>query len=161
MFRNEAAQCLQLRQGGEGRLVGEVVLACLDYAGADCCPLVRDGGRGDELQAVVFQQVREAGDGLGLGIARLIGAKALRAWIVNVRQRCPGFDQAIGLAVDVAVVQVGRGKLELTRCDHGRRLPLGRIGCALADAHSHPKPTSVLYRALATTVRMHSTMALL
>ena len=73
----------------------------------------------------------------------------------------PGFDQAIGLAVDVAMVQVGRGKFEFTRPDHRHRLPLRRIGCALADAHSHPKPTSVLYRALATTVRMHNTIALL
>jgi len=65
---NDSFGGVELVEGGEGRLVGEVVLAGFHHAATDGTAIAGHGGGGDEVHGAVGQDFVERAGDLGLRI---------------------------------------------------------------------------------------------
>ena len=128
---------VELGHGGEGGLVGEIVLACAHDTEAEGAPLAGDVGAADHVGIRVGQHLL-LGEGhlhLGIGldeIGHLVGIR-----VVDVFQGAAGLQQSVGHAINMAMIQVGRGKDELAGFYHRGGLALGRVGHAVGCIHFH------------------------
>jgi len=128
---SDAAGFLELFEGGEGRFVGEVVLAGGHDAAADGAALVGDGGGGDEADVGIVEDfVERAGDA---GLRKFLQEDVAFNGIgfEDPAEFGAGFEEAVALAVDVAVVEVRGGENEFARFHHGARLALRGVGHAV------------------------------
>ena len=122
---------VELVQGSERRLIGEVVFAGGHDAAAEGAAVARDGGGADELDGRVREDlVQRAGD-LGLGVFCHESLDLFRIGIVDPFEFGPGLDEAVALAVDVAVVEVCGREGEFAGLYHRARFALGGVGHAV------------------------------
>jgi hypothetical protein len=117
----------KLIERGEGGLVRKVVLPSLQDPATDRAALGRDGRGRDQLHGGIVENLVEA--------ARLPGARVLGdecgdlpgVGIIDPFQLAAGFEQAIGLAEDMTMVQVRHGEWELAAPHHRVREALRRV----------------------------------
>ncbi len=110
---DSGAGLIELIEGGEGGLVGEVILAGFHDFAAERAAVAGDGGGGDERDVGVGQDFIEAAGFLCLRIFGEEGGDLGGIGIVGPLELAAGFEEAVGLAVDVAVIEVGGGEDEL------------------------------------------------
>ena len=115
---------IELRQRCKGGLVGEVVLACFHDADTKRAAVAGDGGAGDQFDLRISQNFIE---GAGDLCCRVFGAKGRDFFFIGVEDPLElgtGFQQAVALAVNVAMVEMDGGEYEFARLDHGTRSAL-------------------------------------
>lgn len=110
---------LELFEAGQRRLVREVVLAGVHTADAQLSPQIRDRRGGDELNlGVVEDRLQVGGERRAVLGGEFAGGLGV-VGIEGVLERRAGLGEAVGLAVDVAVVHRGDREAELAWPDHG------------------------------------------
>ena len=126
-LRHHLLGAVQLLQGGEGRFVGEVVLARLHGAQPQRTALVCNRRAADHVRFFVVKQFFLAPGDFHLRVRFYERFHLLRVGVVDVLQRAARFQQAVRHAVDVPVVKVRGRKDKFTRLHDGLRLAFGRI----------------------------------
>ena len=110
-----AAGLLELIEACEGSFVGKIILPGVHNAAAERAAFIGNGSRSDKSHFGVikdfFQRARRA----GLGKLFLERSHFLRIGIEHPLELRASLDQAVALAVDVAVVEVGRRYEKLAR----------------------------------------------
>ena len=109
----------QLIEGGEGSLVGEIVLACRHGAQTETAALAGDGGAGDEVGVLILEGLLLASCGDGLRIVLQESGDLFGVGVPDILQGSAGLQKTVGHAVDVAVIQAYRGEDKFTGLDHG------------------------------------------
>jgi hypothetical protein len=122
---------LQMGHGGEGRFVGEVVLARAHDLAADRAAFGGHGGGGDEMNGRVVKDFVEAAGDLHARELALEGLELGRIGVIDPFELAAGFDETVALAVDVTVFEVGGGENEFAGLDHGLRFAFGGVGHAV------------------------------
>ena len=128
----------QLLQGGEGGLVGEIILSRCHDPAAKGPPLRGDMGSGHQYGLRVGQQRFLGGGSHSLGIGFQELRQPLWLGIIDGFQGASGLDERPHHAVDMPVIQVGGGKKEFPRLHHRAGLALGRIGHTVGNLHAGP-----------------------
>ena len=104
--------------GGEGGLVGEVVLAGFHATDTQRATEIGDGGGGNELDVFVFEHLGfRFGDLGAVLIGHVLGA--LGVGVVDPLECRTGIDQATDLTVNVAMIQSHGSDLEFAFFDDG------------------------------------------
>ncbi len=116
---HHALGLVELVERGEGRLVGEVILAMFHHPAAQRAAQTGHGGGGHQGDRGIGEHLVEApGDpDLGKHLEKCRDPGGFR--IVDPGQTCAGADQAAALVIDVRVVQVNRGKGEFPGSERG------------------------------------------
>ena len=134
-FPHHGLGAFQLLKGGEGRLVGKVILACCHDPQAEGAALAGDVRAADQAGVPVLQHLFLAagGDGLGIGFDKLRHPGGIG--IIDIFQGAARLQQGVGHAVDVAVIQVRRGKNEFAGGNHGPGFAHGGVVHAVGNLH--------------------------
>ena len=116
---DHCARVFELIQGCEWGFIGKVILAALHDLAADGAAVAWDGG------------------GFCLGIFRTEGGDLRRVGIIDPLQLATGLEQPIGLAENVAVIEVRGGEGKFARLYHRLRAALRRVvhSVGLFDTH--------------------------
>ena len=115
----------------ERRLVSEIILARLHYPATKRPAVTGDCRGGDQAHLCIVKDLVERAGCCCLRELCAKGPNLLHVGIVNPFQRGSGLDQAVALAIDVAVVEVRRCKDKIARLHNGPRRSLGRIALAV------------------------------
>ena len=134
-FPHHGFGAFQLRQGGEGRLVGKVILAGRHHPQPQGAALAGDMRAADQAGVLVLQHLFLAagGNGLGIGFDKLRHLGGIG--IIDIFQGAARLQQGVGHAVDMAVIQMCRGENEFAGGNHGLGLALGGIVHAVGYLH--------------------------
>ena len=130
----------ELRQGGQGRLVGEVVLAMAHDPQSQSGVLGRHSRARHELDARILQDLAfarrhpHAREPLGEG------GRLGRVGVEDPLELRTGLGQPVAHAVNVAVVEGDGGEDELTLVAYRRRLASRRVVLAIGRRHGLPPP---------------------
>jgi hypothetical protein len=113
----DGASLGELIERGEGRLVGEVIFPGLHDPAAERAAFVGNGGGGDEMDIGLLEQLIQGSDGLRLRIflAEFLHFCGIR--IEDVTTFPAGFGEALGLAVDMAMIEGSGSEDEFSRAD--------------------------------------------
>lgn len=104
-----AAGLLELVEGREGRLIGEVVLACLHNLAPERSAFVGHGGRSDKPDFRVVQNFFKRACRAGLRKFFHKGTHPFGNGIEDPLNIGPRFDQPVALAVDMPVIKMRGG----------------------------------------------------
>ncbi len=125
----------ELFEAGQRGLVGEVVLAGVHALDAQLGADVGDGRRRDELNLGVVENDLQVGD---VGRPVFLGERFCGLGMVGIEdilKRGSGLGEAVGLAVDVAVVHGRDGETEFAGADHGVGFAGGGVVHAVVAGH--------------------------
>ena len=125
----------QLLQGGEGSLVGKIILAGVHGPQAQGAALAGDGGPGDHHGLRVLQHFLLTVGGPGLGKRLQEGGHLPLVRVIDILEGAAGLRQAVAHAVDMAVVQPDGGEHEFPVLHHRLRSALGGIGHSIRYVH--------------------------
>ena len=127
----------ELVERGEGRLVGEIVLAGIHHAQAERAALAGHGGGGHEQDLRLFQHGFEARQRFDAGEGRAEFLDLRRVGIEDVFELAARLGQTAALAIDVAVVERHGGEREFALFDDRRGFALGRVVHAIGFLVCH------------------------
>ncbi len=111
-------ELVQRRKWG---FVGEVILAGLHHGATKRPALGRDGGGGDQTYLGVIEDFFKTARLPGIRILAKVSRNLRGIGIIYPLKPRSRFEQAIGLAIDMTMVKVRRGKAKLTGLDDWRR----------------------------------------
>ena len=118
---------VQLFEGGERRLVGEIILAGVHHPQPERAALGGDRRTRDQPHLRILQDLRFAAGGLGAGMLLEQRFHFGGIGVVHPFEGAAGLGQAVAHAVDVAVVKRRGGEDEFPGFYHRSGFPLGGI----------------------------------
>ena len=126
---------VELREGGEGGLVGEVVLAVLHHPDAEGGAVAGDGSRCHELYFGVGEDLLLRFGGTGLGVFLPVVGDLRGVGVIDPLEGCAGLQQAVCHAVDVAVFEPDRCEGKFAGADYRAGLSGGGVVHAVRFLH--------------------------
>jgi len=123
-----AAGLLELIEACEGSFVGKIILPGFHDAATQRAAFIGNGSRCNESHFGVIKNFLQRTRRAGMGELFLERSHFICIGIEDPLELRSGLDQTIALAVDVAVVEVGRRYEKLARLADWRRFPYRGIG---------------------------------
>ena len=141
---------LELIQRGERRLVGEIMFARFDGPYANGRTLIGDGGRRDQIEAGILQQLLERRDNGRLWELLTVGGHPIRIRIVDLGQRGAGRHESRWFAHRYGRDPDMPQRNKLAGTNHRFVLGGGGVAGSVADTHcelpitASPSPPSAI-----------------
>ena len=123
-----AAGLLELIEACEGSFVGKIILPGVHDAATERAAFIGNGSRCDESHFGVIENFFQRARRAGMGELFLERSHFVCIGIEDPLDLRASLDQAVALAVDVAVVEVGRRYEKLARLADWRRFPYRGVG---------------------------------
>ena len=130
----------QLLQGGQGCLVGKVILPGVHHSNAQGATLAGDGRAAYQLHLRIAKDLLLALRSLYLGEGLHKTLYLFGIWVIHPFQRCPGLGQPVAHPVDMSVVQTHRRNDEFLRFYHRGGLALGGVIHTVFFLFHHSNP---------------------